>query len=62
MIRATHVKTPFQFAITSQLDEDDFVERQSHQIEGLRGRGSGFISCISHDRGNQQAVWSRADL
>lgn len=34
--RRTYVKTPLELAIAAQLDEDELVDQEADQVEGLR--------------------------
>lgn len=41
------MKSALEFAITPQLDEDNLIEKQPHEVEGL-GHMRCFLSCVGH--------------
>lgn len=43
-----YVKSPLELAVAPELDEDDLVEQQADQVEGLRDVG-GLVSSVGHD-------------
>ena len=45
----THVKSTHHLPITSQLDEDDLIDRQAHEVQRLVDRvGAGNVVHIRH--------------
>jgi len=49
ILTLTHVKSTHHLPITSQLDEDDLVDRQAHQVQRLvDGVGAGNVVHIRH--------------
>jgi len=44
----SYMQPSFQFAISAQLDEDDFSERQLHEVQGLRDRVCAGVFDVSH--------------
>lgn len=45
-----YVQSPLELAVAPELDEDDLVEQEADQIEGLRDVG-GLVSGVGHDGG-----------
>lgn len=42
-----YVESSLELAVASQLDEDDLVEQETDQVEGLRDVG-GLVSGVGH--------------
>lgn len=42
-----YVESPLELAVAPELDEDDLVEQEADQIEGLRDVG-GLVSGVGH--------------
>lgn len=43
-----YVEPPLELAVAPKLDEDDLIEQEADQIEGLRDVG-GLVSGVGHD-------------
>lgn len=43
-----YVESPLELAVAPELDEDDLVEQEADQVEGLRDVG-GLVSGVGHD-------------
>lgn len=48
MVVDAYVEPPLELAVAPKLDEDDLIEQEADQIEGLRDVG-GLVSGVGHD-------------